>query len=185
MRPTWRGYENEGATDRGKAECLLVILSPGSKESIESGWSGGRCKQAHGQMDTLNTSCGCDSEAQGHDETRAKGGFQHNHQPLAHAGLQYAPPGCCPAHPLLRIADELSDADAGAEALELVAPVAERGLWGDDDVGAGDAPELAQVRDQRDRLQRLSQTLRAVQRCGGRRGGTDAELYDCGSDDVP
>lgn len=94
-------------------------------------------------------------------------------------------PGCCPAHPLLRIADELGDADAGAEALELVAPVAQRGFWGDDDVRAGDTPELAQVRDQRDRLQCLSQTLRAAQRCGGkgRRGGTDAELLKRGGDD--
>lgn len=54
--------------------------------------------------------------------------------------------------------------DDWAEPLELIAPVSKRGLGCDDNVGALDATELMQVRNQGDRLESLTQTLRQTRR---------------------
>lgn len=58
---------------------------------------------------------------------------------------------------------ELDGADDGAEAPELIHPVAQRGLGHDHDVGPLDAAVLVQVGQQADGLQRLTQALHATQ----------------------
>eukprot|EP00982_Pelagococcus_subviridis_P008782 30871-Pelagococcus_subviridis.AAC.16 len=57
--------------------------------------------------------------------------------------------------PLFRVAVELKRADHRAPPLELVHPVPQRGLRDDDHVRSRDPSVLAQVSQQRDRLQRL------------------------------
>mmetsp|Transcript_8845 Transcript_8845/g.30409 ORF Transcript_8845/g.30409 Transcript_8845/m.30409 type:complete len:769 (-) Transcript_8845:151-2457(-) len=59
--------------------------------------------------------------------------------------------------PLLLVAVELPGADHRAPPLELIHPVVQRGLGDDHKVWAGDSPELVQVAQERDRLQRFSQ----------------------------
>lgn len=76
--------------------------------------------------------------------------MQHTHIQHTH-GAQ--------THPLLLVAVELDNLDAGAEAPELVAPVVHGGLGHHHHVVALDATVLAQICDKRDCLERLTQAL--------------------------
>jgi len=60
---------------------------------------------------------------------------------------------------LLGVAVEADRVDDGAEALDLVHPVAQGGFGHDDQVRAADLAELAEVGQQRDGLQRLAEAL--------------------------
>lgn len=65
-------------------------------------------------------------------------------------------------HPLVLIAMELDGPQAGAPLAELIHPVVQRGLGHNNQVWPVDAPELRQVAQQGDGLQRLAQALQEI-----------------------